>query len=97
MEELEALAEEEQDDSSTASSEYIVQSRSYAFIAASSIVAAAYTNRSLTGTVSKRESPGDSLTRKSGANLPASGFQEICKTSCPASSKQNTLSYFAVL
>ena len=52
MEELEALAEEEeQDDSSSTSSAYLLQSRSYAFIAASSIIAAAYTNRSLTGTV----------------------------------------------
>ena len=56
MEELEALAEEEQNDSSSASSEYHVQSRSYAYIAASSIIAAAYTNRSLTGTASRRES-----------------------------------------
>ena len=58
MEELEALAEEEQDDSSTASSEYLVQSRSYAFIAASSIIAAAYTNRSLTGAVTREKSLG---------------------------------------
>ena len=59
MEELEALAEEEQDDSSTVSSEYFVQSRSYAFIAASSIIAAAYTNRSLTGAITKTESSGE--------------------------------------